>query len=187
MKTRKINCISYILSEISPIFDEMIKTKKDEPIDLNDKNEYALDLVLRYIYYGYNPNQETKNYEDQLQENICEIILLFDFFGLEKSTDLINYMEKIDKINPEILIKRFKKFELYNNVFQTIRIKYCDYIIWNFKKKNYNSLCYDIINFEKYIWCCQHDHKSSNENYLSYKVDGVYACIIRSVIKKWIQ
>jgi hypothetical protein len=85
MKTKTINIISYILTKISSIFGDTITEKKNGKklnkkfLNLTDKNEYALDLVLRYIYYEYNSIGEVKENKKLLQENICEIIVLFDF------------------------------------------------------------------------------------------------------------
>jgi BTB/POZ domain. len=184
MKTKTKYVISYILTNISVVFKEMLieekngKKHKRKFLDMTDKNEYVLDLVLRYIYYGYNPIDETKENEKLVQENICEIIALFDYFRI-RETSLIEYMKKIDNINSKLILKRFEKFELHYNLFETIRIKYCDYIIENYKKSIKNSICYDDMGYGKHRWCCEHGNKSVSLLVLNnfHKQEGKYACI----------
>jgi BTB/POZ domain. len=191
MKTKTINVISYILIKISPVFRDMIIEEKNGKklnkkfLDLTDKNEYALDLVLRYIYYEYNSINEFEENKELLQDNICEIILLFDFFKLKKPNDLIEHIEEIDEIEPALLIVRFKKFKEYGDLFESIRTKYRDYIIDNFVDKIMNSICYDKLNYGEYRWCCKHEHKKINKNHESYKEGKLFACIYYELKKNY--
>jgi len=187
-KTSSKNVISYFLTKISPFFDTMLNKftfdeKKTKYIDLSSYNENSLDLILRYIYYELD-FLEINN--EILQKNICEIILLFDFFEIDKPKYLIKYLEEenLDNINIELFYERFKYFDLYFNIFEPIGIRYCNYIINIFKNRIINGICFDKTSTEKYAWCCEHNYKKPENYYNLYKLNGINACICSKLLQR---
>jgi len=176
----KTGSISVLLENVinsSPYLEKISKkNSKDDIININlsTYSEYAIDLILRYMSFGFNFFEDTLN-KELLKENICDIISLFNFFEIneEKSCYLIKYLEEenIDDLDIKTLNERLKRFDLNDKLFELMRMKYCDYIIKRLKinsdKKIYN------------IYSSENKHDSSKKDYSSKKqnkrkLDNVY-------------
>lgn len=183
----KIRVISHFLTQISPVFDKMLRTDmleaKDKIIDLSAYCDTSVDILLRNIYYNYSPLDSKKNV---WHHNICETISLLNIYQIDKlKNKLISHIERhiaSDDLNRTLSM--LIDFQDYGTLFENIKIKYCNHLASMFNR----STCYDLIGESKYGWCCMHSYKKVDNKYCTYlvNVDKIekYGCVCVNLKKK---